>query len=193
MIFINLPLILLSFDLDAMFHKYFKFFETYLRPHQAQYFDPIVTNDHSLFLGQSAHFKTCWSHWCWSNWISPFQNDDCHHQDFEHCWTIEHILHCCHPVLKKKKTTSRKSLSWLENPLQPTCLFKTDFTPVTEIQKSVWRNPVGGGARCCLDGRPAATEVEYGRGATTTTRPAAAARQNIAEAETEHPHVRLTR
>ena len=36
-----------------------------------------------------------------------------------------------------------------------------------------------GGQRCCLDGRPAATEVESG--ATTTTRPAAEARQNIAE------------
>ena len=35
------------------------------------------------------------------------------------------------------------------------------------------------GARCCLGGQPAATEVESG--ATTTTRPAAEARQNIAE------------
>ena len=41
----------------------------------------------------------------------------------------------------------------------------------------------GARQRCCLDGRPAATEVDVG--ATTTTRPAAAARQNIAEAE--HP------
>ena len=41
----------------------------------------------------------------------------------------------------------------------------------------------GARQRCCLDGRPAATEVDGG--ATTTTRPAAAARQNIAEAE--HP------